>query len=325
MVRNSSTDSENTKYGDQEEPWGRLVFFEKGQVFDLFCEEYTIGRSPNCDIAIKDKQCTISNFHFLLQRAGKFCILTDNNSTNGTFVNGVKVTQIPLIDKAEIKICFDFHFLFLYKNTKVELLDGRYYIFNSVLLGTGAFADVHLSFDTVETKPLACKVVNLKSITQPKDKLIKEVEMLKQCRHWNIIQIQAMTMKPKKMYIHMELIKGRELFDLIARQKLSEIQILSFFYQLTDAVGYLHQHGICHRDIKAENIMLQQQIGVDDPWVFGRLVLVDFGLSTDHASKMSTICGTCTYIAPEIFDSNVKYNEKVDIWAMGVLLYTSNI
>jgi serine/threonine protein kinase len=84
------------------------------------------------------------------------------------------------------------------------------------------------------------------------------------------------------------------------------------------AVGYLHSKNICHRDLKAENILLE----CSSP--FSKVILTDFGLSKvlqNNVDQMQTKCGTFTYLAPEIIDS-ASYSTQVDSWALGVLLYT---
>jgi hypothetical protein len=306
----NSCETVNTKV------WGRLFSFKQGVVYDLMEPVYTLGRSPNCDIQLSDAKLLVSSLHFVLEFHQNYCLLKDN-SRNGTIVNGEKVDEIPLADKCEISVCFDYHFVFLYPNSKLPLILNKYYIFKSIELGRGSFAHVNLAYDTINLTQIACKTINLKGFTK-KENFIKEINFLSSCNHPNIVKIHDFIIN-QNIQMFLDLIKGGELFDLILKTKLGENEIMFLFYQLVKAIKYLHDNGICHRDIKAENILLDSMNG------FSRLVLCDFGLSCEFQSKMSTRCGTSTYCAPEVLDPNNKYTEKVDCWSMGVLLYTSKI
>lgn len=118
------------------------------------------------------------------------------------------------------------------------------------------------------------------------------------------------------LYLIMELASGCSVADLVnQRGQIAESRIQSMLTQLIATLEYLHSNGIVHRDIKGENLMLDQ---------FNNLKMIDFGLSrrqTDPDGMLGTICGSYSYMAPELVRAE-RYTEKVDIWSAGVVLYS---
>ena len=103
------------------------------------------------------------------------------------------------------------------------------------------------------------------------------------------------------------------------RKRLTEPEAAFFFGQLTEAVRYMHEHSVIHRDLKLGNLFLDQNLHIK---------VGDFGLATrveDRDEKRKTICGTPNYIAPEVIQGDKTkrgHSFEVDIWSMGVILYT---
>lgn len=118
-------------------------------------------------------------------------------------------------------------------------------------------------------------------------------------------------------FVVMELLgDGMDLFDYIEMNKnMSENEMRGIFYQVACAIKHLHQHRIVHRDIKDENIILDQQ---------GTVHLIDFGCATYYRKdrKFDTFTGTLEYCAPEILKGKPYAGPPQDIWASGILLYT---
>ena len=110
---------------------------------------------------------------------------------------------------------------------------------------------------------------------------------------------------------------GGELFDRIKRESyFSEKEAARYIKQLLSALAYLHARNIVHRDLKAENLLFENESSE------ANLKLIDFGISCEYykgSSKMQETLGTPYYIAPEVLLQN--YDEKCDVWSAGVILY----
>uniref|UniRef100_A0A8C9L9M0 Serine/threonine-protein kinase DCLK1 n=1 Tax=Pavo cristatus TaxID=9049 RepID=A0A8C9L9M0_PAVCR len=143
-----------------------------------------------------------------------------------------------------------------------------------------------------------------------------EVSILRRVKHPNIVLLIEEMDMPTELYLVMELVKGGDLFDAItSTNKYTERDASGMLYNLASAIKYLHSLNIVHRDIKPENLLVyEHQDGSKS------LKLGDFGLATIVDGPLYTVCGTPTYVAPEII-AETGYGLKVDIWAAGVITY----
>lgn len=118
-------------------------------------------------------------------------------------------------------------------------------------------------------------------------------------------------------FVVMELLGGgMDLFDYIELNKnMTENEVRHIFYQIANAVKHLHTHKIVHRDIKDENVVLDNE---------GTVHLIDFGCATYYKKgrKFDTFTGTLEYCAPEVLKGKPYEGPPQDIWASGVLLFT---
>ena len=108
---------------------------------------------------------------------------------------------------------------------------------------------------------------------------------------------------------------GGEIYDLIFKKgKLGETEARSYFFQILSAVEYAHNHGVAHRDLKLDNILLDEHKNIK---------VADFGLSTaiKDGEFLTTACGAHNYVAPEVISGQKYAGPEADIWSLGILLY----
>ena len=181
------------------------------------------------------------------------------------------------------------------------------------VLGRGAYGEVRKAIHLATNESRAVKIIYKQDCnTEDQQKIFKEINVLRQLDHPNIVKIYEYFHTDKFIFIVMELVSGGELFDKIVEAKsLSERQAAHYAEQIFSAVSYMHSQGYVHRDIKPENVLCE-----------GTMVkLVDFGTSReyDHQKKMKATHGTPYYIAPEVLQHS--YDERCDVWSCGVILY----
>ncbi|XP_053822990.1 death-associated protein kinase 2-like isoform X1 [Vidua chalybeata] len=146
----------------------------------------------------------------------------------------------------------------------------------------------------------------------------REVAILRQLHHPNIIQLHELFASPAEVVLVLELISGGELFDFIAeKEMLSEEEAIEFLGQILRGVEYLHARLIAHFDLKPENIMLQDK-DVPKP----SIKIIDFGLAQqlEDGITFKSLCGTPQYIAPEVINYE-PLSPATDMWSIGVITY----
>ncbi|XP_036392257.1 serine/threonine-protein kinase DCLK1b isoform X2 [Megalops cyprinoides] len=183
-------------------------------------------------------------------------------------------------------------------------------------IGDGNFAVVRECVERSTGREYALKIIN-KGKCRGKEHMIQnEVSILRRVKHPNIVLLIEEMDTYNELYLVMELVKGGDLFDAItSTNKYTERDASGMLYNLASAIKYLHSLNIVHRDIKPENLLVyEHQDGSKS------LKLGDFGLATLVDGPLYTVCGTPTYVAPEII-AETGYGLKVDIWAAGVITY----
>ena len=187
------------------------------------------------------------------------------------------------------------------------------------LLGKGGFAKCY-EFQCLENKKIfAAKVVAKSSLvkSRAKQKLISEIKIHKSLHHPQIVAFEHYFEDTENVYILLEMCQNQTLNELLKRRKrLTEIEVQCYMVQLIKALKYLHSHRVIHRDLKLGNLFLTDKM---------ELKVGDFGLATKldfEGEKKRTVCGTPNYIAPEILDGKTGHSYEVDIWSLGVIIYT---
>jgi len=184
-------------------------------------------------------------------------------------------------------------------------------------IGRGAYGEVRRAVHKKTNVLRAVKII-FKDYSDKEDqeRLINEVNILRDLDHPNIMKIIEFYQDTKAFYIVSEFYNGGELFDKISNlRNFSEKMAASTIKQILSAVNYCHQNNIVHRDLKPENILYESKR--ED----ATLKIIDFGTSKAYNpnTKMNQKFGTPYYIAPEVLKR--KYTEKCDIWSCGVILY----
>lgn len=186
------------------------------------------------------------------------------------------------------------------------------------VLGKGSFGEVILCRDKITGQECAVKVISKRQVKQKTDKesLLREVQLLKELDHPNIMKVFEFFEDMGYYYIVSEVYAGGELFDeIINRKRFSEVDAARIVRQILTGINYMHKNKVVHRDLKPENLLLETK-GKD-----ANIRIIDFGLSThfEASKKMKDKIGTAYYIAPEVLHGT--YDEKCDVWSTGVILY----
>ena len=196
----------------------------------------------------------------------------------------------------------------------------RKYIGQFVLsekLGQGTFGIVVLATHQITGEKVAVKILEKERILQEADKtrIEREIKILKNMRHNNIVHLYDIKETPSSLYIIMEYVPGKELFDyIINKKKLSELESCNFYQQIISGIEYLGKIRVVHRDLKPENLLLDEQKNIK---------IVDFGLSNIYPNNelLKTACGSPCYAAPEMINGEPYMGLRVDIWSSGIVLF----
>jgi len=183
-------------------------------------------------------------------------------------------------------------------------------------LGKGNFAIVKLGVHKLTKTKVAVKIVNKFELDDENlGKISREIDIMRHLSHKNIIQLYQVMESDSFMYIITEFAANGEIFDwLVSNKKMSENQAAKTFSQILNAVNYCHIKNVVHRDLKAENLLLDHD---------GNIKIADFGFSNYYTpgGPLSTWCGSPPYAAPELFEGKQYDGPKADIWSLGVILY----
>uniref|UniRef100_A0A8B9KIP2 MAP/microtubule affinity-regulating kinase 3 n=1 Tax=Astyanax mexicanus TaxID=7994 RepID=A0A8B9KIP2_ASTMX len=206
------------------------------------------------------------------------------------------------------------------RNPQATTSDEQPHIGNYRLLktiGKGNFAKVKLARHVLTGKEVAVKIIDKTQLNSSSlQKLFREVRIMKLLNHPNIVKLFEVIETEKTLYLVMEYASGGEVFDyLVAHGRMKEKEARAKFRQIVSAVQYCHQKCIVHRDLKAENLLLDADMNIK---------IADFGFSNEFTlgNKLDTFCGSPPYAAPELFQGKKYDGPEVDVWSLGVILYT---
>ncbi|XP_062858307.1 MAP/microtubule affinity-regulating kinase 3 isoform X2 [Trichomycterus rosablanca] len=192
---------------------------------------------------------------------------------------------------------------------------GNYRLLKTI--GKGNFAKVKLARHILTGREVAIKIIDKTQLNPTSlQKLFREVRIMKILNHPNIVKLFEVIETEKTLYLVMEYASGGEVFDyLVAHGRMKEKEARAKFRQIVSAVQYCHQKHIVHRDLKAENLLLDADMNIK---------IADFGFSNEFtlSNKLDTFCGSPPYAAPELFQGKKYDGPEVDVWSLGVILYT---
>ncbi|CAL1285264.1 unnamed protein product [Larinioides sclopetarius] len=185
-------------------------------------------------------------------------------------------------------------------------------------LGQGTYGKVQFAVNRETGQEVAIKTIKKSKIENEEDliRIRREIQIMSSVQHPHITHIYEVFENKEKIVLVMQFAAGGELFNYLFEKKvLSDNDARRIFRQIASAVYYCHKNKICHRDLKLENVLLDEK---------GNAKITDFGLSNvfDEKNLLNTYCGSPLYASPEIVTGVPYYGPEVDCWSMGVVLYT---
>lgn len=183
-------------------------------------------------------------------------------------------------------------------------------------IGKGNFAVVKMARHRITKSRVAVKIIDKSRLDEANlKKVYREVQIMKLLRHPNVLKLYQVMETRNMLYIVTEYATKGEMFAYIDKcGKLSEADARRFFWQIISATEYCHNRRVVHRDLKTENLLLDDNLNVK---------IADFGFSnyTNENELLKTWCGSPPYAAPEIFEGKEYEGPAIDIWSLGVVLY----
>ncbi|TKY53793.1 CBL-interacting serine/threonine-protein kinase 7 [Spatholobus suberectus] len=195
---------------------------------------------------------------------------------------------------------------------------GKYQL--TRFLGRGNFAKVYQARSLVDGGTVAVKAIDKSKTVDAamEPRIVREIDAMRRLHHHpNILKIHEVLATRTKIYLIVDFAGGGELFSKLSRRgRLPEPLARRYFAQLVSALRFCHRHGVAHRDLKPQNLLLDAA---------GDLKVSDFGLSAlpehRHNGLLHTACGTPAYAAPEILRRVGYDGSTADAWSCGVILY----
>ncbi|XP_028829022.1 serine/threonine-protein kinase ULK1 isoform X4 [Denticeps clupeoides] len=201
---------------------------------------------------------------------------------------------------------------------------GKFEFSRKDLIGHGAFAVVFRGRHREKHDwEVAVKCINKKNLAKSQTLLGKEIKILKELKHENIVALHDFQETASSVYLVMEYCNGGDLADYLhSKGTLSEDTIRVFLQQIAGAMRVLQAKGIIHRDLKPQNILLSHPAGRKSHSNNTCIKIADFGFARYLQNNMmaATLCGSPMYMAPEVIMSQ-NYDAKADLWSIGTIVF----
>ena len=204
-----------------------------------------------------------------------------------------------------------------YRPTYRAVLARKGYLVRSTL-GSGSYSKVKMALDfTGCAEKVAVKIIDrLKAPRDYQDRFLpRELDIWPKLNHRNIISLHECFQDSRRVYMILEFSEGGDVLRYIQNSgALPENMARTWTLQIADAVRYMHDMDVTHRDLKLENLLLDYDRNIK---------ICDFGFIKGDSMKdlSQTYCGSKSYAAPEILLGRPYDPRKSDIWALGVILY----
>ncbi len=199
----------------------------------------------------------------------------------------------------------------------------RYMIIEKI--GRGRYSNIHKVISHVNGKFYALKIIKKKGLSQTEMVVLEnEAKIMEVLNHKNIIKFYEESQNFESILYIIEYVQGHDLFEYITDNfPIGETKSSWIMKNLFEAIDYIHSCGIVHRDLKPENIMLETDSKTKR---ITKIKIIDFGLSCylDDLKKNKEDlirCGTVNYTAPEVFNSDSKYDQRSDTFSLGVIMF----
>jgi len=195
-------------------------------------------------------------------------------------------------------------------------LKNRYYIISTI--GEGGMAEVYLANDIINKREVAIKIIKDSTSLDPLNiaRFQREARASAALRHDSIIEIYDVDEYHGKPYMVMEYVKGESLKALLKKRGVfTPIEATDIIYQLSDALNHAHEHGVIHRDVKPQNVMIKKD---------GAIKLGDFGIAlvndAPHLTQKDIVLGSVHYMAPEVAEGKGA-SVQSDVYSLGITFF----
>jgi serine/threonine protein kinase len=254
-----------------------------------------------CNKSFCSDKCLVEHLIIIeTEKRTKDCLISIHNHS----IRSIFMKPGIILKEKERSAYFDF------ANFEKVKVGNKYKI-----LGSGAFGEVYLARNSIDSKFYAIKHINkskLDSVSIKPELIYREINVHTKLLHDHIARLYDYHEDNKSFYLIVEYIENGTLFKIIQKTEgLSEDESFKYFIQVASALNFLHQNNMIHRDLKPENILINKD---------GNVKLCDFGWTVETNKTRETFCGTYEYMAPEIIVEK-PYNKAIDVWSLGILLY----
>lgn len=293
-----------------------------GKLYPLDAKLIRLGRDHGNQIAITSDD-SISRNHACIVYSQDGYWLVDLRSSNGTFINGKKVSRRRPVSQGDHIVVGST------KMAVVQVQNGfagmsEYEVIEEV--GRGGMGVVYKARDRKHDRIVAIKQLTLQNLDPRRQQLRlerfrREAGIVQRLNHPNIVQVYDVHLGPDQFYFVMEFLTGHSLRKETALRggKLSPFEYLPVLEQLASALEYAHKNQVVHRDVKPDNIILMPD---------GGLKFTDFGVARliedvggANLTKTGTVLGTIAYSAPEQLENAKAVDHRADIFSLGAVTY----